>query len=159
MSNLSQFFAGGGVKPTSIINGGVPVPGANDRAYSPAIVGSNEVASGVCTAATLKTILSVSGRGALTFLSYANVDTTSRTLRFKITLDGVVILDSTSSTITQAKYAFILGLAVNTSTSLSGLGYVVEGTPLLFDSSLLIEFASSLTETNKTNIGYVYYER
>ncbi len=154
MSNLSQFFGGGGIKPTAMVHGTLPTPVAVHRNESQRPTNISAVDSGACTAATLKTVLSVTGRGALTYLDVGVKDTTSRTSRLRVTIDGTVVYDKTNSAGTLAKIVVALGSMTDV---LGGQG--VDGTPLLFDSSMLIEYASSLTETNKASIGYIYYER
>lgn len=154
MSNLSQFFGGGGIKPTAMVHGTLPTPAAVYRNESQRPANIEAVNSGACTAGTLKTILSVTGRGALTYLDVGVKDTTSRTSRLRVTIDGTVVYDETNSAATVPKIVVALG-AMTDALGAQGL----EGTPLLFDSSLLIEYASSLTETDKASIGYIYYER
>lgn len=154
MSNLSQFFGGGGIKPTAMVHGTLPTPASTHRNESQRPANIEAVDSGACTAGTLKTILSVTGRGALTYLDVGVKDTTSRTSRLRVTIDGTVVYDETNSAAALAKIVVALG-AMTDALGTQGL----EGTPLLFDSSLLIEYASSLTETGKASIGYIYYER
>ena len=154
MSNLSQFFAGGGVKPIAIEHGTLPTPITTHRNEGQRPANITAVDSGSCTAATLKTILSVTGRGALTYLDVGVKDTTSRTSRLRVTIDGTVVYDETNSAAALSKIVVALGAMIDT---FNGQG--LDGVPLLFDASLLIEYASSLTETNKASIGYIYYER
>lgn len=154
MSNLSQFFSGGGIKPTAIVHGTLPTPASTNRNESLRPANIEAVDSGACTAATLKTILSVTGRGALTYLDVGVKDTTSRTSRLRVTIDGTVVYDETNSAAALTKIVVAHGSITDV---LGGQG--LEGVPLLFDASLLIEYASSLTETDKASIGYIYYER
>lgn len=154
MSNLSQFFGGGGIKPTAIVHGALPTPVSAHRSENARPANIEAVDSGACTAATLKTVLSVTGRGALTYLDVGVKDTTSRTSRLCVTIDDTVVYDETNSAASIAKIVVAHGSMTDV---LGGQG--LEGVPLLFDSSLLIEYASSLTETDKASIGYIYYER
>lgn len=154
MSNLSQFFSGGGIKPTAIVHGTLPTPASTHRSESQRPANIEAVDSGACTAATLKTVLSVTGRGALTYLDVGVKDTTSRTSRLRITIDGTVAYDETNSAAAQARIVVAHGSITD---SYGGQG--LDGVPLLFDASLLIEYASSLTETDNASIGYIYYER
>lgn len=154
MSNLSQFFSGGGIKPTAIVHGTLPTAAIGNRNENQRPANIEAVNSGACTAATLKTILSVTGRGALTYLDVGVKDTTSRTSRLRVTIDGTVVYDETNSAAALAKIVVAHGSITDV---LGGQG--LEGVPLLFDASLLIEYASSLTETNNASIGYIYYER
>ena len=152
MSNLSQFFGVGGVKPTSIDAPMTPISAPTSSTG----FRTTNVNSGACTLNTLKTVLSVTGKGALTRLWLASADTTSRTHRIKITMDGTVVFDKTSSAVTTATPIVIHGdLTVGSGTN----GPLIEGTPLIFDSSLLIEYATSITETDKAQIGYTVHLR
>lgn len=157
MSNLSQFFGGsGGLKPKSIITEQL-APNTNFGNTS-SIIRGYKVLSGACTANTLKTILSVTGRGAISKLFLASMDTTSRTHRIKITIDGTVVYDSTSAANSTQDVAPIIGNACYSSYT-ANIVMDMDEFPLFFDSSLLVEYATSLTETDKTRIGYIYYTR
>jgi hypothetical protein len=113
---------------------------------------SNSVTStsGALTSNTLATVLSVSGRGKLNFLTAYTNDVTSRTLRLKITVDGNVISDKTSSTIS-ASNSGLVPVGVWNATSA-----VAMFQPIKFYQSLLIEWASSLNETGKFTAGVNY---
>lgn len=155
MSNLSQFFGGGGLKPTlkasslGVANG----QGVSLSSIYPLIATQT---AGV-TANTLTTALSRTGKGALGCFFLQSVDGTSRTHRIKITLDGTVIYDKTSPEVTTALAILPVQGQIAWSSATTAAG-VIEN-PILFESSLLIEYASSLTETAKTNFGYTYYGR
>lgn len=97
--------------------------------------------SGAMTANTLKTVLSATGAGTMHHFAGQYVDGTSRTMRIKITIDGVVAFDYTSAANTApgAIAGVIAGFSASTT----------DETPIRFNSSLLIEAASSLTETDK----------
>lgn len=136
MSTLSQ-FAGGNVPPKALING-VSTSGWGCTTLSGTTY-IKEVLSGALTAATLKTILSITGGGVLEFIQTRQVDTTSRTHRMRITIDGTVVLDSTSSACV---------------TSNNGGTFITS--PIPFSASLLVEIASSLTETDKIATGLKY---
>lgn len=101
--------------------------------------------SGALTANTLAQIINIAGSGGIFWqLSYINIDATARTVRVKITIDGVVILDVTSGSSSTANYgAHFAGIGTTVSNSI-----IIP--PLKFRSSFLLEVASSLTETNKT---------
>lgn len=90
----------------------------------------------------------------MTYLDVGVKDATLRTSRLKVTIDGSVVYDSTNSAAGLAKIVVALGHM----TDVYG-GACVDGVPLLFDASLLIEYASSLTETDKASVGYIYYTR
>jgi hypothetical protein len=105
--------------------------------------------SGAMTANTLKTFLSVSGSGGeMPWLTVASADSTARTIRTKITVDGVAY-DFTSASI-----------------SVSGTGVILAGSgnpslpsftpPIRWKSTFVIEVASSLSETDKLKIQWIY---
>lgn len=153
MSLLSSFF-GGEKTPTSIVNGfsttgwtptTQPATGAQGAAWT------KQSLSGVCVAATLKTILSITGAGQLNFIGVSTVDTTARTMRFKITLDGVVVFDSTSASVSVAQKGGVL-----IGTQDNGQVNYFPTQSASFAASCLIEFASSVTETDKCNIFLAY---
>lgn len=113
------------------------------------------VVSGACTANTLKTILSLSGNGVISALGVGSGDVTSRTHRIKVTLDGVVIFDATTAATTSLTTAFMVIGSVNY--LVASVGATVAFEPLAFNQSLLVQYASSITETDKAYIGYRYY--
>ena len=163
MSSLSQFTGGSGIRPKGLFNGASVGAGGWDNEV--AINSSNrglppsQVAfgtTGALTAATLVTALSLSGQGAISLLGCAGVDTTSRTHRLKITLDGVVVYDATSDAFTTAGSCLMAigGFTPNASTFASPLYE-----SLVFNTSLLVEYASSLTETAKSIVFYRYVAR
>ena len=163
MSALSQFLGSGGIKPSGVING--TAVATFHRAQSSmatavtGLIGTTAVTptvTGALTSNTLSTVLSLSGKGVLSFAACASVDATSRTHRIKITLDSVVIYDATTAATTSvADYLIPVG-SVNNHATLSP-GVIFE--PIVFNSSLLIEYASSVSETGKTYIATRYAAR
>lgn len=140
-SLVNSVSAGGGL---SIMFAGTSL--AN---YSSAKV----TASGAVTANTLKTALNISGgKGYLDLAGVVQADTTSRANRMKITLDGVVIFDATSSASVMAN----TGLLAVGSLVFYSSGSLPVANPVFFKNSCLIEFTSSLTETNMQNVFYAY---
>ena len=150
MSTLSQF--GGGNKPPKVIVNGQSSGGSAQSAlyYLPDQINAKSVLSGTLIANTLASICSVSGSGVVEFVCASTVDTTSRTIRLKVTIDGVVVFDATSMAIT-SEYNGIIAIGGGNSTV--GVTY----SPTTFNTSLLIEVASSLSETDKVTVGYKYY--
>lgn len=157
MSSLSQFI-GGNLPPTAIVNGfstdGYTVPVA-DFVTNRIAHGIKSILSGALTAATLKTLLSITGGGVLKYCGLAAVDATSRTLRLRITIDGTVVFDSTSaaSTIANAGCHAVGSHQFVTATAGAGTRDRIS-----FATSLLIEVASSLSETDKLSLGVIYEE-
>ena len=106
--------------------------------------------SGAMTAGTLKTLLSISGVGVKLFhLTFRTNDVTARTIRVKITVDGTVICDATSASISTSGYGGVWAGMRSTSSP---------NAPIIMtsNSTLLIEYASSLSETDKITAEYFY---
>ncbi len=149
----------GAPRPTGTLNGTAAIkniPSATAKAiatgFTPAL---KVVLSGATTAGVLKTILSLSGSGVISALAVESIDATSRTHRIKITLDGVVIFDATSAAVASTSVICeVLGCVANHTASATS---VVTFEPLAFGSSLLIEYADSLTEADGAYIAYRYY--
>ena len=163
MSSLSQ-FVGGGLVPRGFINGSSTAQGlANYGAQLNSTLGNGGIEQTLCrvtisgsqTAATLATVLSLSGRGAIGFLACGGVDATARTHRFRVTLDGAVIYDATSpSVVSINNWVMPIGCVINTASYSHPVPEYLQ-----FNSSLLIEYASSLSETAKTVFAYRYIPR
>jgi len=150
MSNLSQFV--GGVEsrsPTAIVNA------FSDSPFTPQGVKVDlckEILSGALTATTLATVLSVTGAGVIGVVAIVPVDSTSRTIRLQVVIDGVTVFDSTSTTMaTTFQGAYAIG-SVSTASTYSWA--CDEQIP--FNSSFVVKVASSLTETDKVKIGVRY---
>lgn len=146
MSTLSQFS--GGAATRSIVNafssGGV---NAGTMQASSTTNAAREVLSGALTANTLKDVVSITGSGQIDFLTAYSKNSTSRTIRLVVILDGVTVFDATSNAIA----------ALNG--GLSAVGYnngsgVIRSSPIRFNASCLIRVASSLTETDNVAVGY-----
>lgn len=160
MSVLSQFSGGGIPRPAGLINGANTLSAFNIITDATVFTVNDGVlkvvATGALTANTLSTILSLSGKGVISYLGALPVDTTSRTHRFKVTLDGTVIYDATSSATTAVtRLMNVIGQIYQPAANSS----VVVTEPIFFNTSLLIEYASSVSETAKTTIAYRYYAR
>lgn len=168
MSNLMQFLGGGAKVPKAFSRNVLRMdPGITnghnaflDAAYDFGNRG-NYVLSGACTANTLKTILSITGAGTISFLALAHVDATSRSSRVKITVDGVVVFDATSGASANNSMAVeLIGAAQAISRfDAQNYSYRIHEHDIDFNQSLLVEYATSITETDKTRFGYVYYTR
>lgn len=106
--------------------------------------------SGALTANTYKSMVSVTGGGVLSLAAVTAVDTTSRDMAIRITLDGVVINTATTTATTVAdRGAVAVGHVV-----MSGSTPMVLPQDLPFTTSCLIEIKSSLTETDKLTLYY-----
>ena len=140
-TSVVNYFSSGGVRSTVVLTG---------SQYN----GGKEVLSGALTANTLATVLSVTGSGSVPYLACYVKDTTSRSVRMEVTVDGVVVFDATSDTAGTASGTGILaaGAAGGSPTS-------VQGDPIQFNFSLVVKIASSLSETDKIAIAYALYKR
>ena len=140
---MPVLFKGANGPVASIIN--AFSSGGTATAYSLSSNNVLEQLSGSLTADTLKTMVSHTGRGRVNALMIYTKDGTSRTLRCKLTVDGVVVFDATSNAVASPGWGMIvIGGAITNS---------VEFQPIDYQESLLVEIASSLTETDKVAIG------
>lgn len=145
---ISDLFDGGSSPVISLVNGGA----ATIAAASTACTNANALISlsGAMTADALKTAYSASGRGRVNFLSIYAADSTSRTIRIKITVNGSeVIYDKTSAAISAGGSGVCAVGAVSSGVT----GSPVSFQPVDYTDGILIEFASSLTETDKLTVG------
>lgn len=145
MSTLSQFA---GQRPTRSITNGVSSSG---WIASPSVssTGGRVLNSGALTANTLKTIFSATGGGVIHSLVVRSQDATSRTIRARLTLDGVVVFDSTSGAIaTTGAGGLIVGGVTGSNASQSAA---------VFAASAVFEVASSLTETDTIQTQYILF--
>ena len=156
MSNISQFI-GSSRPPTSIVNA-TSTTGSTPDLYgagaAATITSAVKVAySGALTANTLATVLSLTGQGVVLLAGCGSVDATSRTHRFKLTIDGVVVYDATTTAAAAIyKGIVVIGTLVNNNGSYFIFG--LDAVP--FNSSFLLEYASSVSETAKTLFNYMY---
>jgi hypothetical protein len=146
MSTLSQFS--GGAATRSIVNvfssGGVSIGPLQANTGSN---GAREVLSGALTAATLKDIVSITGSGQIDYLAAYSKNTTSRTVRLVVILDGVTVFDATSNAFSAN------GTGVFAVGQING-GETLRGNPIRFNASCLIRVASSLSETDLVAVAY-----
>ena len=147
----SSALLGGSRPPLMLYNkwsiGGV-VPGATNPVST---ANGVKTLSGALTAGTLKTLLTVSGAGLIKLSAVYAVDTTARTMRLQLTIDGVVVFNVTSGSCVTANAGMYAVGNMNTGTG----SEIVEN--VVFNSSLTIEVASSLSETDKVGI-ITHYE-
>jgi hypothetical protein len=151
MSSLSQFS--GGTRIASSLVGTPPV--SIQLANSAAVACATLALTGVCAAGVLKTALSITGKGCVNWLALFAADATARTLRIKITSDGVVIRDFTSTSLTTSLSGTV-AVGASASVNIGGLVNSVVFQPVYFGKSMLIEIASSLSETDKSYAAYNY---
>lgn len=147
--NYSSLGNSGNAPTKSVVNafssGGASVAGLTASATTNM---AKETLSGALTANTLKTLLTVSTPGQSGYLVAYSKDTTSRTIRLRVTIDGTVVFDATSNAITVTG----TGLAVVASGAATAVG---SSEPIRWNSSLVVEVASSLSETDKVAMAHV----
>ena len=149
MSSFTQFVGGSG--PVVAIDRAPATTLTNLHLLAPQVM-AYTADSGATTANTLKTALSNTGRGRLLLLGAYCTDATSRTIRIKVTLDGVAVIDATSAAISSGNSGvLVLGQMVAST-------YAI-GHPIDYQSSLLVEFASSVaSETDKIKLFWINEE-
>ena len=144
MSTLSQFTGGGAT--TSIVNAHSSGGTSATNVLASGSGGAREVLSGALTANTLATVLTVTGPGRCPQLSAYAKNTTARTIRLVVEVDGVTAFDATSASISVANTGIFAAAG--------GSNPFTPGEPIVFTSSLVVRVASSLSETDAVAIGY-----
>lgn len=112
--------------------------------------------TGALTAGVLSSsLLSISGTaGALYDCAMHTVDATSRTLRIQIVADGVTVFDAISAATTT------IGAGIwAVSGGQASTAQPVISQPIVFNSTLTVKVASSVSETDKTKLSYAYVTR
>lgn len=150
--NQSDLGFGGARPTTSIINvhssGGTQSSGIS----ASALPAARALLSGALTAATLATLLNVTnGSGRVPVLAVGTLDATPRTARLKVTVDGTVVFDATSSSIAAN------GNGIFAAGSFSSSGVFIPAEPIVFLQSFKVEVASSLSETDKLQLLYLMH--
>lgn len=115
------------------------------------IGGDVVTASGAVTAGVLVPILSARGSGVLRRLYVTAIGGTPKTVGFRIVRDGVEIFNGNSANVTAGKTSILVGQAVY-DTGSQAISILNE--EIAYKHSLVIEFRSSVSETNGANIGY-----
>ena len=112
--------------------------------------------TGALTAGVLSSaLINISGTaGELTSLYMITNDATARTMRMEVVADGVTVFDSTTASVA----AIGSGFWAVANGQVTSSAYVSTN-PIVFNSTLTVKVASSLTETDKTQISYSYATR
>lgn len=145
MSSIFQFM--GGARATKSIVNAFSTSGWTPVAVT--VHSGRLLLSGAMTAATLKTLLTVTGAGEVSSLALTTLEAGSRTLRLRVLVDGVVAFDSTSVSAGISGVGCVIGAGVGDA------GIVFSGSPIRFLTSLEVQVASSVTETDKLQLAYV----
>ena len=147
--NASDLLSGASAarSTTSVVTKTIPTDLAS-------LVNSRSALSGALTAAVAKTMLNLSGAsGLISLCALKSVDATARTITLKVTCDGVVVYNAAIATgvVNYGHYACGVGgtYAVGNSVTSPSL-------PIKFQSTLIVEITSSLTETDKLTLYYDY---
>ena len=111
---------------------------------------AKKILSGAVTADTYKELLAVTGAGVIDICAVVAIDTTSRTLGLKVTIDGVDAFSAISAATTTAMDGLLAIGVLNIQDTLT-CGNVVPQ-PMVFNSSLSVSARSSLNETDKIAI-------
>lgn len=106
--------------------------------------------SGPLTAGVFSTLIDVpSGAGRLALCALSTNDSTTRTVRLRITVDGIVVFDATSASISGT------GVGIFAAGYNPGSNTISPSDPIVYTRSLKVEVASSLTETDKLTLFYM----
>lgn len=131
---VNSMSAGGVISSVNVAGGGI----------------GRQLLSGVLAPNTPKVMLSVVGRGEVPLLSLTSVDSSNRTIRLIVVVDG------------QASPSFDAAYSGPTAPNLGlvAAGHVVgssfsPGNPIRFNQSLLVSIASSVAETDKLALNYL----
>jgi len=117
------------------------------------------VISGGQTANVLQTILSVTGSGTISYLQVAlsNQFASGLNMRCQLTLDGVIVFDSTSANTTTSSQGYLYGMDIiglTTGSTAGGLNMALE--PITFQKSMSIAVCSSWASANSVNAAIIY---
>lgn len=118
---------------------------------------AKEIMSGETTANVYKELLAVAASGVIDLCYVRTVDTTSRTVGLKITIDGVDAFSAISAATTTANDGLI-GIGLPSRADMGLAGADLKPQPMVFNSSLSISVRSSVaaTETDKLALGVSY---
>jgi hypothetical protein len=139
---LSSYY-GANRKVTSIVNlcsDGTTVQ-LTSTGYAKYLIPSTWVPS------AWKTLVTRTGAGRVNFAALRVEDATSRVIKLRITIDGRVIFNATTASLT-SQYAALVAIGNS-----GGLPQ-----PIDFEKSLLIEGSSSLAESGVNVLPFVNYE-
>lgn len=148
MSRLSQFLS----RPRSVASH-VTQAGTYTPALPGAIYGAKKTNVSCPSDGTLQTLLSVTGAGALKFVAAKTMTNAVAAVRTKITIDGVVAYDETTSNTTATSQGL---LSVGGITYEGTTAYTVVPDRLHYNTSLLIEVGSVSGSTNTVACHYLY---
>lgn len=152
--NQSELGWGSARVPKLIVN--LCSDGASDWiSMGGAGANSKLLMSGALTANTFKTALLITGAGELNSIALQALDSTARSIRLRVTLDGVVVFSPPATAVSGAGYGLrAVGQSNKFGVSQSFPQEAFEAVP--FSATALIEIMSSLTETDKLGLLAAY---
>ena len=143
---------GSAMPPTKLITNYFSAGGTYVGPVAPSATGGATIASGALTAGVLAQVLSVTGSGEVPMMGLLTADATLRTIRLQVIVDGTTVFDATSGNIaSNATGIFAAGAQIASSGPSLG---TVNDVPIRFSQSLVVNIASSLTETGRQNFIY-----
>jgi hypothetical protein len=154
VSRLTQFAGGRAPSTTLIVN----EYSSGNASKNNLTTGTQGVlaTSGAGTGGSLGTVLSVTGAGYVTYLvAFSNSATPTHTIRCKVIVDGVTVFDATSDTITTTAGR---GMTVVDTIPSDPTYADPSGLPIRFNSSFVVQIASSVSGTDYAGIRYEYHK-
>lgn len=144
---MPNLFRGSRGPALSIVNGysagGASIAGLNGAGnFNCSVITAPGAYS--ATPNTFQTVLSHTGRGCINVLNVYSTNATARTIRLRLTLDGNVVFDATSNSISAANTGMLVVGVLNTT--------FLDMQPIDYNESLLIEVASSVASDAAANI-------
>ena len=115
-----------------------------------------ETLTGSLTAGVLSpSLINITGTaGALSDCALYTNDATARTLRLQVVADGVTVFDSTSLSVSASGSGIYAVAGGQVSSSVA-----IVMPPIIFNSTLTVKVASSISEIDKTSLAYTYVTR
>ena len=153
--NISDFQLGGFRVPKQIVN--LCSSGISDWITTGGGHGasSQHLLSAALTANTFKVALQIIGSGELNFIALQALDATARSIRLRVTLDGVVVFDPPATAIAGTGFGLrAIGQSNKFGMSQSFPQEAYEVVP--FAAEAKVEILSSLTETDKLGLLVAY---
>jgi hypothetical protein len=152
MTDVKQFRA---IRAPSSIVGPSSPSGANamplfDYVAGPQAYGMAVTLSGAVTANVYKTVLSITGAGVVNYLGARTLNSTAKIASLRVTIDGIVLVDIATTSVNHVN-RILTAIGYLTHTTATPIHYLSYN-PVAFNSSLLVEIASSVTETDQTQL-------
>jgi hypothetical protein len=134
--------------PKNIVNRTLTTTDAGFLSTSDKIV---QLLSGAMTENVEKELLNISGAGVFQFCALTYIDATARDVRFRVVIDGTEVYDSSLASIQIAHSGFC---AIG---NYNGTNLNIQIMQIPFYSSFVVYATSTITETDKLKLWYMYY--